>query len=74
MTIRTRKIANHFAPAIICKPLQFIRERTMVQVTNPSTGHTHWENGPEYRRARIAADRGNGALVKSMARSLASAA
>lgn len=61
-------------PAIICKPLQFIRQRTMVKVTNPATGHSHWANGPEFSRARNFADRGDGAAVQSMARNLAQAA
>ena len=60
--------------AIICKPLQFIRQRTMVKVTDPATGHSHWANGPEFSRARVFADRGDGAAVSSMARTLAPAA
>ena len=61
-------------PAIICKPLQFIRSRTMVKTTNPATGHSHWSEGPEFTSARHAANRGNGAFVKQMARTLAAAA
>ncbi len=61
-------------PAIICRPLQLIAQRTMVKVTNPATGHDHWEHGPEYKRARIKASRGDGGFVKQMARAVAAAA
>lgn len=58
-------------PAVICHPLRFIRERTMVKTQDPKTGQTSWDFGPEYHTARHAANRGNGALVKRMARQIA---
>lgn len=68
------KIADPYNPAVICHPLRFIRERTMVKSKDPKTGQTIWEFGPEYHTARHAANRGNGALVKRMARQIAASA
>lgn len=72
--VQKRVSFEFMPPAIICKPLQFIRSRTMVKTANPATGHSHWSEGPEFTSARHAANRGNGAFVKQMARALASAA
>lgn len=65
------KLADPHSPAVICHPLRFIRERTMVKTQDPKTGQTSWDFGPEYHTARHAANRGNGALVKRMARQIA---
>jgi len=61
-------------PAIICKPLRFIREQTAIKVTDTATGTEHWAPGPEFERARKLADVGDGGAVQSMARRLALAA
>lgn len=60
--------------AIICKPLQFIGHRTAVKVTDPVTGIDRWEPSPDYKLARVAADHGNGAYVKHVARRVAATA
>lgn len=65
------KIADPHSPAVICHPLRFIREHTMVKGQDPKTGQTIWDFGPEYHTARHAANRGDGALVKRMARQIA---
>ena len=59
-------------PAIICKPLRFIAANTpRVEIKNPLGKTVGYDHSPEYKAARRAADQGNGALVKSMARALA---
>jgi len=59
-------------PAAIASPLQFIWSNTpKVAITSTDGKVLGYEPSPEYKRARVAAYRGNGALVKSIARSVA---
>ena len=61
-------------PAIICKPLRFIADNTHRQAIYSPTGELlGFEPSPEQKRARIAADRGNGVLVKVIANQVAAA-
>jgi len=61
-------------PAIICKPLRFIGDNTACTMKeDPITKLPVRVPSAEYQRARKAADRGNGALVKGIAREVASA-
>lgn len=61
-------------PAIICKPLRFIADNTHRNAIYSPIGELlGFEPSPEYKGARIAADRGNGAMVKSIANKVASA-
>lgn len=60
--------------AIICKPLQFIGANTpSTVVIDPVMGIPTRVPSPEFRRARHAANRGDGAFVQAMALSVSKA-
>lgn len=55
--------------AIIIKPLRFINANTAkVAIKSPTGEVLGYAPSPEYQQARIAADRGNGIFVKTVAR------
>jgi hypothetical protein len=61
-------------PAIVCKPLRFILERTAIKVTDPQRKQEHWVPGPAGIRARKLANRGDGGAVQAMAMRMAAVA
>ncbi len=60
-------------PALIVHPLRLIADHS-ITIGKDEKGQPVKFIGWEYKRARIAADRGNGAKVREMAHSLARAA
>lgn len=59
-------------PAIICKPLRFIRANTeRLAITNQAGDIIGYDDSAAYKAARATADRGHGAHVQAMARAIA---
>ena len=58
-------------PAIICKPLRFIRDNTpRVEIKDPLGNIVGFDDSAEYKAARHAANIGAGACVQASARRL----